>query len=96
MHLRVVTFNIWDEEGDPRRFELINRELRRLAPDLVALQEVVSTPERNQLDTVLDGTGLYSTHQVQVMAESPPSVDRYGGNAIATRSGSMHRTGGHV
>ncbi len=53
MHLRVVTFNIWNEEGDPRRFEVINRELRRLAPDLVALQEVVSTPERNQLDTVL-------------------------------------------
>jgi hypothetical protein len=59
MHLRVLTLNIWNEEGDPRRLDLLNRELRRLAPDLVALQEVVYTPERNQLDTLLDGTDLY-------------------------------------
>jgi endonuclease/exonuclease/phosphatase family metal-dependent hydrolase len=85
MHLRVLTLNIWNEEGDPRRFDLLNQELRRLDPDFVALQEVVYTPERNQIDKLLDGMDLYSTHQVQVMAETPPGVDRYGGNAIATR-----------
>jgi pyridoxal-dependent decarboxylase-like protein len=31
MHLRVVTFNVWNTEGDPRRSKLINGELRRLA-----------------------------------------------------------------
>jgi len=85
MHLRVLTLNIWNEEGDPRRLDLLNRELRRLDPDFVALQEVVYTPERNQIDKLLDGMDLYSTHQVQVMTEAPPGVDRYGGNAIATR-----------
>lgn len=32
MHLRVLTLNIWNKHGDPRRF------------DLIALQEVVQTP----------------------------------------------------
>jgi len=31
MRLRVLTFNVWNEEGDSRRIEFINRELRRLA-----------------------------------------------------------------
>jgi endonuclease/exonuclease/phosphatase family metal-dependent hydrolase len=69
MHLRILTLNVWNEEGEVRRrLALINRELRRLAPDIVALQEVVYTSERNQLDQLLDGTGLSGVHQVQVMA----------------------------
>src|SRR5205814_1072539 len=84
MHLRIVTINVWNEEGDSRRCEVINRELRRLDPDLVAFQEVVYTPERNQLDELLKGLNLHSTHQVQVMAGAPPMADRYGGNAVAT------------
>jgi endonuclease/exonuclease/phosphatase family metal-dependent hydrolase len=85
MHLRILTLNVENEEGDPRRLDLINRELRRLDPDLVALQEVVHTPERNQLDKLLDGMNLYRTHQAEIMATTPPGVDRYGGSAIATR-----------
>jgi endonuclease/exonuclease/phosphatase family metal-dependent hydrolase len=85
MQLRVLTFNIWNEQGDPRRFEHINRELRRLAPDLVALQEVVHTPQNNRLQTLLDGTGLLGTHQADVITYALPASDRYGGNAIATR-----------
>jgi hypothetical protein len=42
MRLRILTFNVWNEEGDPRRFSHINGELRRLDPDLVAFQEVAS------------------------------------------------------
>lgn len=50
MRIRVVTLNIWNEEGDSaRRLELINRELRALRPDLLALQEVVHTDERSQV-----------------------------------------------
>lgn len=85
MHLRILTLNVENEEGDPRRLDLINREIRQLDPDLVALQEVVRTPQRNQLDTLLDGTNLYRTHQVEVMAATPPGGDRYGGSAVATR-----------
>jgi endonuclease/exonuclease/phosphatase family metal-dependent hydrolase len=84
MRIRVVTLNIWNDEGDPRRPELINRELRELRPDLVALQEVIHTDDRSQLDALLDGTGLQVTHQAQTAATAPPEAG-YGGNAIATR-----------
>ncbi|QYN39341.1 endonuclease/exonuclease/phosphatase family protein [Pseudonocardia sp. DSM 110487] len=83
--LRVVTINVQNTEGDPRRTELINRELRRLEPDLVALQEVLDNPQRHQLDELLDGTGLHGTHQSAAMSYAPPWVERYGGGAVATR-----------
>jgi hypothetical protein len=54
MRVRVVTLNVWNTEGDPRRLDLINRELRTLAPDLLALQEVVQTDDRNSLLRLLD------------------------------------------
>ncbi|CAM4441837.1 endonuclease/exonuclease/phosphatase family protein [Nocardia ninae] len=82
MHLRIVTINVQNKEGDPRRPALLNQELRRLAPDLVALSEVVDT---EQLDVLLDGTELHGTHQAEVMAYTPPFVDRYGGTAVASR-----------
>ena len=40
MRLRVLTINVQNDEGDPRRTRLLNQETRRLSPDLVALQEV--------------------------------------------------------
>ncbi|WP_406514657.1 endonuclease/exonuclease/phosphatase family protein [Streptomyces sp. NBC_00499] len=80
--LRVVTLNVWNTRGDAAaRTALINAELRRLEPDLVALQEVL--PE--QLPGLIEGTGLHGTHQSQTSATAPPYVDRYGGTAIATR-----------
>lgn len=40
--LRVVTLNIWNKSGPwPARLPLIQREVARLAPDLVGLQEVL-------------------------------------------------------
>lgn len=85
MQLRIVTINVQTDEGDPRRLELVNRELHRLDPDLVALQEVIGTDGRGQLDELLAGTELHGTHQAQVMAYAPPFADRYGGSAMATR-----------
>jgi endonuclease/exonuclease/phosphatase family metal-dependent hydrolase len=85
VRLRVLTINVQNSEGDPRRVDLITRELRRIDPDLVSLQEVVHSPERNQLAQLLEGTNLLGTHQAQVMAYTPPWADRYGGSAIATR-----------
>jgi endonuclease/exonuclease/phosphatase family metal-dependent hydrolase len=86
VRLRVVTLNVWNTEGDyERRVELINRELRELDPDLLALVEVVKTPEHDQLTELIDGTGLHGTHELDVMATAPPDAERYGGNALATR-----------
>src|SRR5438046_2049887 len=65
--------------------ELINRELRRLRPDLVALQEVVCSAEVDQLADLLDRTDLRGTHQDRVARTAMPWTDRYGGSAIASR-----------
>lgn len=85
MRLRVVTLNVWNQQGDPKRTDLINRELRRLAPDLVSFQEVVQSPQRRQLEELIDGTGLFETHQTDVLRTVPPHADRFGGSAVATR-----------
>jgi endonuclease/exonuclease/phosphatase family metal-dependent hydrolase len=85
MRLRVVTLNVWNRQGDPKRTGLINRELRRLAPDLVSFQEVANSPERSQLDELIHDTGLHGTHQADVLPAMPPHADHFGGNAVATR-----------
>ena len=85
MRLRVLTLNVQNDEGDPRRMDVLNRGLRELKPDLVALQEVTQTSTRGQLAALLDGTGLHGTHQADVMAYQPPWADKYGGSAVATR-----------
>jgi endonuclease/exonuclease/phosphatase family metal-dependent hydrolase len=85
MRLRVVTLNIWNEQGDPGRLKLINQELRDLGPDLVAFQEVVHDDEHSQMDAMLGGTGLHATHQAQTTAVTPPYAADYGGTALATR-----------
>ncbi len=53
--LRFVTLNLWGENGPhPRRLDLVGAELERLAPDVVALQEVRDVPGRlpNQAETL--------------------------------------------
>jgi endonuclease/exonuclease/phosphatase family metal-dependent hydrolase len=85
VRLRILTINVQNDEGDPRRLDLLNRELRRIDPDVVALQEVISAGPRQQLDALLAGTALTGTHQAQAMAYTPPFADRYGGSAVASR-----------
>lgn len=85
MQVRILTMNVENVAGDPHRQEVLNRELRRLDPDLVALQEVIHNPERHQLDELLAGTNLQARHQAETMAYEPPWMDRYGGTAVATR-----------
>jgi endonuclease/exonuclease/phosphatase family metal-dependent hydrolase len=82
MNLRILTFNVWNEEGDQRRFRHINQELRQLDPDIVAFQEVSS---RERLADLLEGTPLHALHQADAMATVPPHADRYGATALATR-----------
>jgi endonuclease/exonuclease/phosphatase family metal-dependent hydrolase len=85
MQLRILTINVQNDEGNPRRLALINSELRRIDPDVVAFQEVLYTTERRQLDELLVGTNLHGTHQAQAMGYTPPFADHYGGSAVATR-----------
>jgi endonuclease/exonuclease/phosphatase family metal-dependent hydrolase len=82
MRLRVLTMNIQNPAGDPERQARVNQELRRLAPDLVTLQEVGNPGARDQLAELLEGTGLvHSTHQAEVLSPHPHGH----GTAIATR-----------
>jgi endonuclease/exonuclease/phosphatase family metal-dependent hydrolase len=78
-----MTLNVQNASADDsRRVQLLNGAIRRVAPDVVSLQEVMST---DHLDAVLDGTGLNGTHQSEVLGYEPPFVDTYGGTAVATR-----------
>lgn len=85
MRLRVLTFNVQNGGGDLARASLVGAELRRLRPDVVALQEVGYPGERDVLARMLDGTGLHGTHQADVLASVPDSADRFGGTAVASR-----------
>jgi endonuclease/exonuclease/phosphatase family metal-dependent hydrolase len=83
--VRVLTINVQNTEGDPRRQQALNRELRRIDPDIVAFQEVMHTEDRDQLAKLLDSTGLHGTHQAEAVSYTPEFADRYGGSAVATR-----------
>jgi len=85
VRVRVLTINVQNDEGDPRRSEVLNRGLRELASDLVAFQEVLRSPEREQLAELLVGLELRGTHQAEMLAYEPPFADRYGGSALASR-----------
>ncbi|HXE29983.1 MAG TPA: endonuclease/exonuclease/phosphatase family protein [Stellaceae bacterium] len=85
MRVRIVTLNVWNTEGDPKRPDIINRALKKLAPDLIACQEVVQTTEIKTLDRLLAGLDFHATHQSSLQAFVPPFADRYGGSALATR-----------
>jgi endonuclease/exonuclease/phosphatase family metal-dependent hydrolase len=78
-----MTLNVQNTTADdPRRLQILNEAVRRLEPDVVSLQEVMST---EHLTALLDGTGLHGTHQSQVLDYQPPFVDKYGGTAVAAR-----------
>jgi endonuclease/exonuclease/phosphatase family metal-dependent hydrolase len=85
VRLRVLTLNVLNLEGDPRRQKILNAEIRRLDPDLISLQEVILDEERDQLAQLLDGTGLHGTHQARPLGYAVPWSERYGGTALATR-----------
>ncbi len=86
MRVRVLTINVQNDQGDPRRTGLLNQELRRLAPDLVCFQEVCCPGRSDQLAGLVEGTGLaHTTHQADLLGPLPPGDERYGGTAVATR-----------
>jgi endonuclease/exonuclease/phosphatase family metal-dependent hydrolase len=61
-HLRFATLNLWGENGPwPARLALVGAELDRLAPDVVALQEVRQAEGRvpNQAATLAEARGWH-------------------------------------
>lgn len=85
MKIRVLTINVWNREGAPERSKLLNREIKRISPDLISFQEVMKTSEDDQLAELVDGMGFSVTHQADMQHYTPPFSDRFGGAAVATR-----------
>ncbi len=81
--ISLVTFNLYHDKANwPKRLPLILAELRRLNPDVIALQEVIGHENlRNQAQTLADALG-YEYAFSSVDPENKPQ--RYG-NAILTR-----------
>ena len=79
----VVTLNLWHDKGDwPKRQALITATLRRLQPDVIALQEVLQdTGLPNQAATLATALGY---RHVFVSVDRADSPRRYG-NAVLTR-----------
>lgn len=84
--LKLVTFNIWHNQGDwAARQPLLVAAIRAADPDVVALQEVLEDAAvglPNQARTIADALGGYEMHFVSTDAEGAPR--RYG-NAILSR-----------
>lgn len=84
--LRLVTFNIWHNQGDwPGRLRRLVDELRAADADVIALQEVLEDAAvglPNQARTIAAALGGYEVHFASVDGEG--SGRRYG-NAILSR-----------
>lgn len=80
--LTVVTLNLWHDQRDwPRRLDRIVRELRRIRPDVLCLQEVLQHPGlRNQAETLGDSLGC----RVQFASVDGPERPKRYGNAVLT------------
>ena len=87
--LRFVTLNLWGENGPhQRRLDLIGQELERLAPDVVALQEVRDVPGQlpNQAETLARRLGY--SHAFAAATEWGGGVE---GLAIVSRFAVLDR-----
>lgn len=84
--LRLVSFNIWHNQGDwTARQPLLIEAIRSADPDVIALQEVLEDAAvglPNQGRTIADALGGYEMHFASTDPEGAPR--RYG-NAILSR-----------
>ncbi|MGN9844424.1 endonuclease/exonuclease/phosphatase family protein [Nonomuraea sp. H19] len=79
--IRVATLNVWGTNGPwPQRLALIRRELARLRPDVVGLQEVMREDDYCQAREIAEGLGYE-------IAYGPASEcdGRIQGNAVLSR-----------
>jgi endonuclease/exonuclease/phosphatase family metal-dependent hydrolase len=84
--LKLVTFNIWHNQGDwAARLPLLVEAIRAEDPDVIGLQEVLEDAAvglPNQAQTIADALGGYSVHFVST---DPDDTPRRYGNAILSR-----------
>lgn len=81
--LSVVTLNLWHDKADwPKRQALIVRTLKKLRPDVIALQEVLQHETLpNQARTLAAALG----YRYAFASADPPQQARRYGNAVLTR-----------
>lgn len=81
--LSVVSLNLWHDKADwPRRQALIVGELKKLRPDVIALQEVLQHEALpNQAQTLAAALG----YRYVFASVDPPENRRRYGNAVLTR-----------
>lgn len=84
--LKLVTFNIWHNQGDwAARLPLLVGAIRAADPDVIGLQEVLEDAAvglPNQARTIADALGGYS---VQFVSTDPEGAPRRYGNALLSR-----------
>lgn len=84
--LKLVTFNIWHNQGDwAARLPLLVAAIRAEDPDVIGLQEVLEDAAAglpNQAQTLADALGGYA---VQFVSTDPEGAPRRYGNAILSR-----------
>lgn len=81
--LSLVTINLYHDKAQwPKRLPLIVAELKRLRPDVIALQEVLQHETLpNQAQTLADALG----YRYAFSSTDPPAQARRYGNALLTR-----------
>lgn len=84
--LKLVSFNIWHNQGDwAARLPLLVAAIRAEDPDVIGLQEVLEDAAvdlPNQAQTLADALGGYSVHFVST---DPDGAPRRYGNALLSR-----------
>jgi endonuclease/exonuclease/phosphatase family metal-dependent hydrolase len=84
MPLKVLTLNVWNDDGPwPARRSLIHEQIRALQPDLIGFQEILRGPGIDQLAALTDGLGYHVDYVEAQRFWKDPS--RAFGNAVASR-----------
>lgn len=85
IHMRVVTQNLWGRRGDwEARREALQKGLRELAPDLVALPESVVSNGYDEVRDIL-GDGFHVAHQQAREPGDGDDVEAGQGHSLASR-----------
>jgi endonuclease/exonuclease/phosphatase family metal-dependent hydrolase len=82
--LRVLTLNVWNQDGDwPRRRAALRTQLAALDPDLIGFQELLRGERIDQLHELLEGTAYHGSFAKASRFWVDPSLEF--GNGVASR-----------
>ncbi len=84
MAIRILTLNLWHDQGPwPARRKRIREWLERLDPDVLAFQEVLRGPGRDQAAELLEGLGFELAFAAASRFWRDPELEF--GNVVAAR-----------